>query len=161
MIWSGATAHPISALTVNDNTVSLNLPPAAVQSAAQASTPPAPATAPVWTPDIPWYTLDGSMTPALPGTKAVPGLDRRPGSKSIRVWGTAPPDGFHATLAIDDPAEIRRSRPDGHAHRAWHSGYRHREGPPPLLDGHRGIPRRARGRNDLDPIYDPNCLRTP
>ena len=41
--------------------------------------------------------------PSAPGSG--PGLDKALGSRVVRVWGTAPADGFHAPLAIDDPAE--------------------------------------------------------
>jgi D-alanyl-D-alanine carboxypeptidase/D-alanyl-D-alanine-endopeptidase (penicillin-binding protein 4) len=34
-----------------------------------------------------------------------PGLDKPLGSRTIRVWGTAPADGYHVGIAIDDPAE--------------------------------------------------------
>jgi D-alanyl-D-alanine carboxypeptidase/D-alanyl-D-alanine-endopeptidase (penicillin-binding protein 4) len=56
-------------------------------------------------PETPFYTLQGSMTLAVTGAKAEPGLDRPLGSRVIRVWGTAPAEGFHTGLAIDDPAE--------------------------------------------------------
>jgi D-alanyl-D-alanine carboxypeptidase/D-alanyl-D-alanine-endopeptidase (penicillin-binding protein 4) len=44
---------------------------------------------------------------AEPGssTEQGPGLERALGSRVVRVWGTAPAEGFHAGLAIDDPAE--------------------------------------------------------
>jgi len=101
---------PVSALTVNDNTVALRLSPpqlengvASVQSAQPAQSPAAPVVS--WVPETPFYTLQGSMTFAAKGAKAEPGLDRALGSRVIRVWGTAPAEGFHAGLAIDDPAE--------------------------------------------------------
>jgi D-alanyl-D-alanine carboxypeptidase/D-alanyl-D-alanine-endopeptidase (penicillin-binding protein 4) len=81
---------PVSALTVNDNTVLLNLPP---------NSPAA------WLPDTPYYTLQGVIASSPKGAKAEPGLDRPPGSRTVRVWGTAPAAGFHAGMAIDDPAE--------------------------------------------------------
>jgi len=37
---------------------------------------------------------------------AGPGLERRPGSMLVRAWGTAPAEGFHAALAVEDPAEF-------------------------------------------------------
>jgi D-alanyl-D-alanine carboxypeptidase/D-alanyl-D-alanine-endopeptidase (penicillin-binding protein 4) len=81
---------PVSALTINDNTVLLTLPPFG---------------AAAWLPDTPYYTLQGAMTTVPQGVKSGPGLDRPPGSRTVRVWGTAPAAGFHAGLAIDDPAE--------------------------------------------------------
>jgi D-alanyl-D-alanine carboxypeptidase/D-alanyl-D-alanine-endopeptidase (penicillin-binding protein 4) len=59
-----------------------------------------------WTPNAGGYTLDGSMTVAAKGEAAHPGLDRRPGSRIVRAWGTVPEAGFHAALAVDDPAEF-------------------------------------------------------
>lgn len=83
---------PVSALTVNDNVVFLNLPPNGQQ--------PSP-----WNPDTPYYTLENSLT-TLPGTQSAnPGIDRQPGSKSVRVFGTTNQNGLHAALAIEDPAE--------------------------------------------------------
>ena len=133
---------PASALTVNDNVVSLKLlPPGAgvdgsVGGAAGTGGNGAGAPGVVWAPETPYYSLEGSMaapavnrvdaagaassgsvatigsgaTPVagsgtLSGPGAGPGLDRAPGSRVIRLWGTMPAAGFHATLAIDDPAE--------------------------------------------------------
>src|ERR1035437_5949157 len=51
---------------------------------------------------------DNTVTPAAQGATAQPpahpGLFRHPGSRSFRAWGTLPPTGFHADLAIEDPA---------------------------------------------------------
>jgi D-alanyl-D-alanine carboxypeptidase/D-alanyl-D-alanine-endopeptidase (penicillin-binding protein 4) len=46
------------------------------------------------------------MTLAAKGETAHPGLDRSPGNMLVRAWGTAPPEGFHANLAVEDPAEF-------------------------------------------------------
>jgi len=101
---------PASALSVNDNTVvlhelsppvatSIDTVPAATQAATVAS----------WTPDTPYYALQGTMLLAAKGAKpdagVGPGLDKPLGSRTIRVWGTAPADGYHVGIAIDDPAE--------------------------------------------------------
>ena len=106
---------PASALTVNDNTVMLRLLPETAKLAtenAAVSDPVAAGSSKMvasWMPDTPFYTLEGTMIPAAKGVKpepgSGPGLDRALGSRVIRVWGTAPADGFHAVLAIDDPAE--------------------------------------------------------
>ena len=109
LAWSYGA--PASALTVNDNIVTLHLSP---ENAAATGTVPGqpvlPASeagklVPSWSPDTAYYTVDGNMASAAAGAKAQPGLDRRPGSLSVRVWGTAPPAGFRAPLAIEDPAE--------------------------------------------------------
>ncbi len=80
---------PVSALTVNDNVVYLNIP-------GQPSE---------WNPDTPYYALENSLV-QLPGTgPANPGIDRQPGSKIVRVYGTTNQNGLHVALALEDPAE--------------------------------------------------------
>jgi D-alanyl-D-alanine carboxypeptidase/D-alanyl-D-alanine-endopeptidase (penicillin-binding protein 4) len=120
---------PVSALTVNDNEVLLHFAPAGSVEASKgtglaasngtsngtsagtsagataATTVAAGAMVASWTPATPYYTLQGTMTVAAKGTAAQPGLDRRPGSLVIRAWGTAGEEGYHAPLAIEDPAE--------------------------------------------------------
>jgi D-alanyl-D-alanine carboxypeptidase/D-alanyl-D-alanine-endopeptidase (penicillin-binding protein 4) len=133
LTWSYGA--PASALSVNDNVVVLHLLPEAQATASQ--TAPGAETnhaggadqsaragagldaglgkaVASWTPDTPFYTLQGAMTlaagpqPALAprlGPGLGPGLDRGLGSRVVRIWGTAPAEGFRAPLAIDDPAE--------------------------------------------------------
>jgi D-alanyl-D-alanine carboxypeptidase/D-alanyl-D-alanine-endopeptidase (penicillin-binding protein 4) len=105
---------PASALTINDNTVALRLLPEVTASpamAADSAVASAVKTIASWVPETPFYMLQGTMTLAAKGAKSQPGpgsgpgLDRALGSRVIRVWGTAPAEGFHASLAIDDPAE--------------------------------------------------------
>lgn len=92
-----AYGAPISALTFNENTVALTV----------TTDPTAPGkTVEEWTPKVDYYTLDNAMTPAAPSETPHPGLDRRPGSMLVRAWGTAAPTGFHANLAVEDPAEF-------------------------------------------------------
>jgi len=93
---------PVSALTFNENTIRLTV------TAAPGSKDGANSIATVaeWIPNVTYYTLDNSMTPAAQGETAHPGLDRRPGSRMVRAWGTIPVEGFHADLAVDDPAEF-------------------------------------------------------
>jgi D-alanyl-D-alanine carboxypeptidase/D-alanyl-D-alanine-endopeptidase (penicillin-binding protein 4) len=86
---------PVSALTFNDNSVELTLTPDPAHPGA---------TNAAWSPDLDFYTIDNSMKPAGNGEMAHPGLDRRPGSLLVRAFGTAPPEGVHAGLAIEDPA---------------------------------------------------------
>jgi len=87
---------PVSALTFNENTTELTV-------AADAERPET--TAAEWTPNVEYYTLDSTMTIAPKGEVARPGLDRRPGSMMVRGWGTVLAEGFHANLAVEDPAE--------------------------------------------------------
>jgi serine-type D-Ala-D-Ala carboxypeptidase/endopeptidase (penicillin-binding protein 4) len=89
---------PVSALTVNDNVVYLNIMPAAqVGDPARAS----------WLPSTSYYTLENSLMTADPEAVQQPGIERRPGSLSVRIFGQTPlgKDGVHVGLAIDDPAE--------------------------------------------------------
>jgi len=99
LMWSDGA--PASALSVNDNTVTLRLMPDAAGS--QAGSPAK--TVASWMPETPFYSLQGTMLVAQHGVEPEPGLDRALGSRVIRAWGTAPENGFHAGLAIDDPAE--------------------------------------------------------
>jgi D-alanyl-D-alanine carboxypeptidase/D-alanyl-D-alanine-endopeptidase (penicillin-binding protein 4) len=59
-----------------------------------------------WTPKVDYFILDNSMTIAVPGELAHPGVDRRPGSMMVRAWGTAPAEGLHVAMAVEDPAEF-------------------------------------------------------
>jgi D-alanyl-D-alanine carboxypeptidase/D-alanyl-D-alanine-endopeptidase (penicillin-binding protein 4) len=119
--WSYGAA--VSALTFNDNMAELSIT-AAPASAGQAvpaentsgigaaagttgtGVAAAGATEAEWTPNVEYYTLDNSMTAVVPGQPAHPGLERRPGSMMVRAWGTAPAEGMHASLAVEDPAEF-------------------------------------------------------
>lgn len=104
---------PASALTINDNVVYLNVvpqagaAPAAVPNPTIAPTnaPPAP-TVVTWNPDVPYYTLENALTLAAPGVQAHSGIDRAPGSKTIRLFGAITANGMHEALAIEDPAEF-------------------------------------------------------
>ena len=88
---------PASALTFNENTIELDVNP-------DASAPGGVSTS--WVPNIEFYTLENTMTPAPAGEPAHPGLQRMPGSLLVRAWGTVPPQGLQADLAVDDPAEF-------------------------------------------------------
>ena len=90
---------PVSALTFNDNKVELTL-----KADPQAATKGL--TVGEWSPATDFYSLDDRMTMAAPGQTAHPGLDRRPGDRMVRAFGTAPPQGMHASLAVEDPAEL-------------------------------------------------------
>lgn len=91
---------PISALTFNENADQLNI----------TADPAKPGTTQVlWSPDVDYYTIDNSMIPIAPGEIAHPGLERRPGSLMVRAWGTAPANGLHVNMAVDDPAQFAAS----------------------------------------------------
>jgi D-alanyl-D-alanine carboxypeptidase/D-alanyl-D-alanine-endopeptidase (penicillin-binding protein 4) len=110
---------PVSALTVNDNVVYLNVVPqglpqnAATPAAGSTATTPgsSPGASPgnmvvTWNPNTPYYSLENSLTMAIPGTPPHSGIDRAPGSKSIRLYGAITANGMHEGLAIEDPAEF-------------------------------------------------------
>lgn len=88
---------PISALTFNDNSIDLTIAPDPASPAA---------TTAEWSPDVGYFVLANNMTLAPSGQQPQPGLDRRPGSTMVRAWGTVPPSGLHASLAVEDPAEF-------------------------------------------------------
>ena len=108
---------PVSALTVNDNVVYLNVqqgspnpaPSAMVAAGSTATSAPAPLPSPTqpfvqWIPDVPWYTVENSLT-FLPGNQPPhSGIDLPLGSRSVRLFGTVNQSGLHDALAIDDPA---------------------------------------------------------
>jgi D-alanyl-D-alanine carboxypeptidase/D-alanyl-D-alanine-endopeptidase (penicillin-binding protein 4) len=95
LVWSYGA--PVSALSFNDNTIELTL---AADTAAPGTTTD------TWNPNVDYYTIDNSMTSAAAGEAPHPGLDRAPGALLVRAFGTAPQEGFHAGLAIEDPAEF-------------------------------------------------------
>ncbi len=90
---------PVSALTVNDNAVFLNVLPGAQ---------PGDSATAQWDPDVPYYTLDNRATTVAKGAAANVGIDRAPGSLMVRLFGTVATggDGTHAGLAIEDPADF-------------------------------------------------------
>jgi len=87
---------PVTALTFNDNSVRLAIK-------ADASVPGA--TLAEWTPDVDYYTLDNTITPAATGETPHPGIERMPGSMLVRTWGTAGSSGLHVQMALEDPAQ--------------------------------------------------------
>ncbi|HLI86932.1 MAG TPA: D-alanyl-D-alanine carboxypeptidase/D-alanyl-D-alanine-endopeptidase [Bryobacteraceae bacterium] len=89
---------PVSALTINDNTITLGMQPGAQPGElARLSLVPA----------LEFYQIDNRIeTVAARGERKIR-IGREPGSKQLRVWGSLPVDGpgEAADLAIDDPAE--------------------------------------------------------
>ena len=89
---------PVSALSVNDNEVYLNAMPAAqVGETAVVS----------WLPATPYYAVENSLITSPPGDPGKPGVERSPGSMTVRIFGRTPlgQPGLHTALAIEDPAE--------------------------------------------------------
>lgn len=90
---------PVSALTVNDNEVYLNAVPAAQ---------PGEAAVVSWLPLTDYYSLDNSLVTSPAGDPGKPGVERAPGSMTVRLFGHTPlgQQGLHTALAIEDPAEF-------------------------------------------------------
>ena len=92
---------PVSALTVNDNLVYLAVMPGA--------RPGDPVTF-AWNPDVTgsYYTVENDARTSAEGSQPSLGLDRAPGTKMFRIFGTLPVGGAanHMALAIQDPAEF-------------------------------------------------------
>ena len=90
---------PVSALSVNDNSVYLDLMPGVA---------PGDPVAASWNPPVPYYTLENTASTGPTAPKPQIGVDRQPGSKIVRLYGTLPvtSKGMHLALAIEDPAEF-------------------------------------------------------
>jgi serine-type D-Ala-D-Ala carboxypeptidase/endopeptidase (penicillin-binding protein 4) len=87
----------VSALSFADNSVELTI----------TADPAKPgATVEQWSPNVEFYSLENTVTMAPDGQAAHPGIERRPGSMLVRAWGTAPAQGIHAPLAVEDPAQF-------------------------------------------------------
>lgn len=87
---------PASALTVNDNIVFLNVAPS------PANLP----TVVTWNPDVPYYTLENSLTSVPGNDPARHGIDPAQGSMTVRLYGSINQNGLHEGLAIQDPAKF-------------------------------------------------------
>lgn len=97
LVWPDGA--PVSALTVNDNVLFVNiLPGARAGDKAFVSV----------VPFADYYTIDNRLltTPAGTGRKIY--INREPGSTTLTLWGTVPMDdsGVNEGLAIEDPAEF-------------------------------------------------------
>ena len=97
LVWPDGA--PVSALTVNDNVIFVNiLPGARAGDRAFVSV----------TPFADYYTIDNRLltTPAGTGRKIY--INREPGSTTLTLWGTMPlgDGGVNEGLAIGDPAEF-------------------------------------------------------
>lgn len=97
LVWPDGA--PVSALTVNDNVIFIQiLPGARAGDKAFVSI----------TPFADYYTIDNRLltTPAGTGRKIY--INREPGSTTLTLWGTMPMDdaGVNEGLSIEDPAEF-------------------------------------------------------
>jgi D-alanyl-D-alanine carboxypeptidase, serine-type, PBP4 family len=89
---------PVSALTVADNMLKVTITAGSVAGA--------PATVAIEQ-AAPYYTVESSLTTTAANTVAAVGIDRPPGSKIVRVYGTVPAGAqpMSSHLAVEDPAE--------------------------------------------------------
>ena len=94
--WGYGT--PMSALSVNDNEIYLNAMPAA--QAGQAATAN-------FSPATRYYSLENALVTSDAADPGKPGIERTPGSLTVRLFGHIPlgQQGVHVALAIEDPAE--------------------------------------------------------
>jgi serine-type D-Ala-D-Ala carboxypeptidase/endopeptidase (penicillin-binding protein 4) len=97
LVWNNGA--PVSALTINDNVVFVNILPA------ERVGEKAFVTA---NPFADYYQIDNRITTSLAGTARNIFVNREPGSTTISLWGTMPLDdaGANEALAIEDPAEF-------------------------------------------------------
>jgi len=97
LVW--AEGAPVSAITINDNVVFVNILP---------GTHPGDKAFVSLVPFAGYYTIDNRLmtTPAGTGRKIY--INREPGSTTLTLWGTIPMDdaGANEGLAIEDPAEF-------------------------------------------------------
>lgn len=90
---------PVSALTLNDNVLALHVRPGA-----SAGLPAAVS----FLPAIEFFTLHNGIGTVAAGSAEDWKLDRSPGSREVRLWGTVTAGGKEqrALLAVDDPARF-------------------------------------------------------
>src|SRR5713226_5206819 len=97
LVW--ADGAPVSALTINDNVIFVNILPAdrAGERAFVSITPFAD-----------YYRLDNRIITTPTGTGRKIFINREPGSTALTLWGNMPLDdaGADEALAIEDPAEF-------------------------------------------------------
>ncbi len=100
LVW--AEGAPVSALTINDNVVFVNVQP---------GTHPGDKAFVSLTPFSGYYAIDNRVmtTPAGSGRKLY--INREPGSTLLTLWGSMPMDdaGANEGMAIEDPAEFAAS----------------------------------------------------
>jgi D-alanyl-D-alanine carboxypeptidase/D-alanyl-D-alanine-endopeptidase (penicillin-binding protein 4) len=97
LVW--ADGAPVSALTINDNVIFVNILP---------GTRPGDKAFVSITPFADYYKIDNRLMTTPAGTVRRIYINREPGSTQLTLWGTIPADdsGANEGLAIDDPAEF-------------------------------------------------------
>lgn len=86
---------PVSALTINDNVLTLRLQPR------EPGLPPAISLSP----PLEYFTIDNRVRTGVPAERNVQ-VERLPGSRQLRIWGSMPAGrgDMRLLIAIDDPA---------------------------------------------------------
>ena len=106
MVWGYGA--PVSALSINDNQLKLTIAPGVLpkMTSARGAEGPTPAVVTV-EPQTAYYSVDNEAMTIEAKSKGSIGIDRVPGSRTLRIYGTiaedAPPE--VEEIAIDDPAE--------------------------------------------------------
>src|SRR5438477_7373242 len=97
LVW--AEGAPVSALTINDNVVFVNILP---------GTHPGDKAFVSLTPFADYYTIDNRLMTTPAGTARKLFINREPGSTLLTLWGNIPIDdpGANEGLAIEDPAQF-------------------------------------------------------
>ncbi len=100
LVW--AEGAPVSALTINDNVVFVNVQP---------GTHPGDKAFVSLTPFSGYYTIDNRVMTTPAGTGRRLYINREPGATQLTLWGSMPMDdaGANEGLAIEDPAEFAAS----------------------------------------------------
>src|SRR5262245_22551827 len=97
LVW--AEGAPVSALTINDNVIFVNILPGAH---------PGDKAFVSLTPFNDYYSIDNRLMTTPAGTSRKFYINREPGSTQLTLWGSIPIDdpGANEGLAIEDPAEF-------------------------------------------------------
>ncbi len=93
----GEDGAPVSALTLNDNAISVSIQPAARAGDLAAIS---------FKSAIEYYSVDNRVLTVAGENQSRIRLTRNPGSRQLSIWGTIPLGGaaVHETVAVDDPA---------------------------------------------------------
>jgi serine-type D-Ala-D-Ala carboxypeptidase/endopeptidase (penicillin-binding protein 4) len=106
MVWGYGV--PVSALSINDNQLKLTIAPGVLpkMTSARGAEGPTPAVVTV-EPQTAYYTIDNTAVTIEAKSKGSIGIDRAPGSRTLRIYGTIAEDALPEVeeIAIDDPAE--------------------------------------------------------
>ena len=96
LLWGDGA--PVSALSINDNVIFLNISPGKRSGDAAFIT---------FDPGVPYYQIENKVVTTVSGAQNI-SINREPGSKRLQLWGTIPlaDSGYHASIAVEDPAEF-------------------------------------------------------